>query len=336
MGRSDKKASDDGHGHERGSDRGNSRGRDAASPAEIPPRGWRDIAIRTWREAAGDNIGLIAAGVAFYGFLALVPMLGALLLTYGLVADAATVMAHARAAFSLLPPDAARLVADQLLQLSAQSAGKTGLGLLLSLAIALYGAMRGASAILVALNIAYDEVDERGLVARTMLALAITVGTVAIAVVALAAIGSLALLDSLYPAAPAAILLIVRLLFWAAAAVAASAGIAILYRCGPHRHSAKWRWLSPGSIVATAAWIAMTFGFGLYSANVAHYDAAYGALGAVVALLMWLYLSAYILLFGAELNGEIERQTREDTTNGPPRPMGRRQAFVADTLGEVP
>jgi membrane protein len=312
------------------------RGRDAASPAEIPLRGWRDIAIRTWREASSDNIELIAAGVAFYGFLALVPMLGALVLTYGLVADPATVMAHARAAFALLPPDAARLVAEQLLQLSAQSAGKTGLGLLLSLAIALFGAMRGASAILVALNIAYDEVDERGLVARTMLTLAITVGAVVISIVALAAIGSLALLDSLYPAAPVALLLIVRLLFWAAAAVAACAGIAILYRCGPHRHSAKWRWLSPGAIVATVAWIAMTFAFGLYSANVARYDATYGALGAVVASLMWLYLSAYILLLGAELNGEIERQTREDTTKGPAKPMGTRQAFVADTLGEVP
>jgi membrane protein len=312
------------------------RGRDAASPAEIPLRGWRDIAIRAWREAASDNIALIAAGVAFYGFLALVPMLGALVMTYGLVADPATVMAHARAVFALLPPDAARLVADQLLQLSAQSAGKTGLGLLVALAISLYGAMRGASAILVALNIAYDEVDERGFVARTVLALAITVGTLVIAVVALVAISSLALLDSLFPAVPPAMLLIVRLLFWAAAAAAASAGIAILYRCGPDRRSAKWRWLSPGAIVATAAWIAMTFGFGLYSANIAHFDATYGALGAVVALLMWLYLSAYILLFGAELNGEIERQTREDTTRGPARPMGRRQAYVADTLGEVP
>jgi membrane protein len=336
MARSDEKASDDGCGQGRGGGRGDLRGRDAASPTEIPLRGWRDIAIRSWREAASDNIELIAAGVAFYGFLALVPMLGALVLTYGLVADQASVTAHARAAFSLLPPDAARLVADQLLQLSAQSAGKTGLGLLLSLAIALYGAMRGASAILVALNIAYDEVEERSLVARTALALAITIGTVVIAVVALAAIGSLALLDSLYPAAPAPILLIVRLLFWSAAAALASVGVAMLYRCGPDRHSAKWRWLSPGSIVATAAWIVMTFGFGLYSAHVAHYDATYGALGAVVALLMWLYLSAYILLFGAELNGEIERQTEEDTTKGPSRPMGRRQAFVADTVGEVP
>lgn len=332
MARSDEKASVD----SRGGRHDERRGRDAESPTEIPLRGWRDIAIRAWREAASDNIEMIAAGVAFYGFLALVPMLGALVLTYGLVADPASVTAHARAAFSLLPPDAARLVADQLLQLSAQSAGKTGLGLLLSLAIALYGAMRGASAILVALNIAYDEVDERGFLARTMLALAITVGTIAIAIVAFAAIGSLALLDSLYPTAPAAILLIVRLLFWAAAAAVASAGIAILYRCGPDRHSAKWRWVTPGSIIATAAWIAMTFGFGLYSANVAHYDATYGALGAVVGLLMWLYLSAYILLFGAELNGEIERQTEEDTTKGSARPMGRREAFVADTVGEVP
>ena len=312
------------------------RGRNAAGPTAIPAAGWRDILLRAWNESGSDNVALIAAGVAFYGFLALVPMLAAFIMTYGLIADPQTVVGHIGLLSQLLPSDAAKLIGDQLVDITRQSAGKTGLGLAASLPLSIYGAMRGAGAIVTALNIAYDEEDKRGFFRRTLLALGITVGALFAGIVGMLAIGTLATLESLMPWAPPALLLGMRLMFWMLAAVAASLLLATLYRYGPDRDEPKWRWLTPGAAFATVGWVAMTLGFGLYTANFANYNATYGALGAVVVMLIWLYLSAFIVTFGAELNAETEHQTARDTTRGKELPMGARDAFVADTLGEVP
>lgn len=312
------------------------RGRHADTPTELPPAGWRDALIRTWNESGTDNVGLISAGVAFYGFLAFVPLLAALVLTYGLMADPATVMSHLQVIFKLLPADAARLVGEQMINVTETAAGKTGLGLALALALAIYGAMSGASAIITALNIAYDEEETRGIVKTTLLSLGITLGMIVVAIFGILAISALALLESLIPAAPLFVITLIRVAFWLAAAIAASTVIAAIYRYAPDRRWAKWRWLTPGSALATLGWLVMTLGFGFYAANFASYNATYGALGAVVVFLMWLYLSSYILLLGAELNSELEHQTAKDTTKGAPRPMGEREAYVADTLGKVP
>jgi membrane protein len=312
------------------------RGRQAATPADIPPPGWRDILLRAWRESGADNVGLIAAGVAFYGFLALVPLLGAVVLIYGLLADPKTVLGNVQALFRLLPQDAARLIGDQLVQITQQSASKTGLGLVASLALSLYGAMNGASAMVTALNIAYDEEERRGFIRRNLLALAITIGAVLVSVVGVLAMAALAAFEKLIPGAPEPLVLGLRIGFWIIAALAASLAVAAFYRYGPDRDEAQWSWLTPGAILATGGWILMTLGFGVYAANFANYNATYGALGAVVVLLMWLYLSAYVVILGAELNAEMEHQTARDTTRGPERPMGSRDASVADTLGEVP
>jgi len=321
----------------RGRDRdGDNRGRDAAGPTGIPRRGWRDILIRVWRESSADNIGLVAAGVAFYAFLALVPLLAAFVMIYGLVADPTTVMKHIVVLFTIMPADAARLISEQMINVTQQAQGKTGFGALLALGLSIYGAMRGASAIVTALNIAYDEEEKRGIVTLTLLALAITIIAIIVSVIAALAISALALLERLMPGAPHWIIVLIRTAFWCLAALAASSAIAAVYRYAPNRRKAQWRWLTPGSVLATLAWLATALGFGFYTANMAHYNATYGALGSVVALLMWLYLSAYVLLLGAELNSELEHQTAVDTTAGQPRPMGLRGAYVADTLGETP
>jgi len=312
------------------------RGRDADSPTQMPAKGWRDILVRTWRESSDDNLGLIAAGVAFYAFLALVPLLAALVMTYGLVAEPATVMRHMQSITRLVPADAARLIGEQLMAVSQTASGKQGFGLLVALALALYGAMRGASAIVIALNIVYDEHETRGFVKTTLLSLAITAGAVLVGVIALLAVSALGLVEQLLPGLPALLHTLLRLAFWAAAALAASAAIAAVYRYGPSRDRAKWRWLTPGSLAATLLWLVATLGFGIYVANFGSYNATYGSLGAVVVLLTWLYLSAYVLLFGAELNAELEHQTEKDTTAGQPRPQGARGAQMADTVGEVP
>lgn len=312
------------------------RGRQADTPLKMSRHAWRDILWRVWSESGNDNIGLIAAGVAFYAFLAFVPLLASVVLTYGLLADPKTVAEHLQVLFDLLPTDAASLIGDQLVAVTATAAKKTGLGLLIALGLAVYGAMNGAKSIITALNIAYDETETRNFFKVTFIALAITVGLLFVAVFTILAIGALALLESLVPWAPAFVITLIRIAFWLAAAFAASTVIATIYRYAPNRRKARWRWLTAGSAFATIGWLAMTLGFGFYVANFANYNATYGALSAVVVMLMWLFLSAYILILGAELNSEIEHQTALDTTVGRPRPMGERRAYVADTLGEVP
>lgn len=290
--------------------------------------------MRTWREAGEDNIGLIAAGVAFYGFLSIVPLLGAVVLVYGLVAEPRTVIENMRALMTIMPADVARMIGDQLMTAVTGSEGKQGFGLLVALALALYGAMKGAGAIVTALNVVYEEHEKRGFVAQNLVALAITAGAVVLAIMATAAVAAVALLDALIPNAPPFVIGAIRLATYALLAGLAAAAASTLYRYGPSRDHARWRWLTPGSALATAVWLAMTIGFGLYVRNFGSYDATYGSLGALVVLLTWLSLSAYVFLLGAELNSELEHHVTPDTTKGPARPMGERGATVADTLPE--
>jgi membrane protein len=310
--------------------RGDALGRGAERPSEMPAAGWKDIALRTWRESSKDNVGLVAAGVAFYGFLALVPLLGAIVITYGLVADPATVVEHAQAMTAVLPRDVAVLVGTQLMNVVETSGGKKGLGLLLALAVALWGARNAAASVVTALNIAYEEEETRGIVRTTMLALAMTAASVVLALLAGSAMTLLGYLHHLFPGtgplAQALWKTVTCLLLGGAAAAAA----ATLYRYGPARDKAKWRWLTPGSLFFAVAWVLLTLGFGYYAANFGNYGATYGSLSAIVVLLTWLYLSSYVLLFGAEFNSEIEHQTARDTTAGAPQPIGRRGAWSAD------
>ncbi|MCD2315289.1 YihY/virulence factor BrkB family protein [Sphingomonas sp. IC-11] len=312
------------------------RGRDAASPWAIPPRGWKDVALRSWKEAGQDNISLVASGVAFCGVLAMVPMLGAIVLSYGLVATPETVMDNVRSLTTLMPADAARLIGEQLANVVSTSDGKKGFGLLIALAIALYGAMKGASAIITALNIAYDEEETRSFIKLNLIALAITAGAVVSAILAVVAIAAMSSLEHLFPSLPAPLLILGKILSYLIMAAVGAAAAATLYRFAPNRDGAKWVWLTPGSALASLSWLLMTIGFGIYVANFGSYDATYGSLGAAVVLLTWLYLSAYVLLLGAEFNCELERQTARDTTTGSEQPMGTRGAYAADTVAGGP
>ncbi len=313
-----------------GSDTGH--GRDATTPGQIPARGWWQILRRTYAEAGKDNLGLVAAGVAFYGFLALVPLLGALVLTYGLVVDPHDVAKHMQAMTALVPTDAAKLIDDQLKAVVDTAAGKKGLGLLLALALALYGAMKGAGAILTALNIVYEERETRGFVRLNLVTAAVTLAAVGVAILLLLAASATGFLEDIAGCISPLAATAIKLASWVVAGGVASAGVAALYRYGPARDRARWSWLTPGSVFATLGFALTTLGFGVYAAKFGNYNATYGALGAVVVLLMWLYLSAYVLLLGAELNAEIEHQTARDTTTGPERPLGDRNAAMADTV----
>ncbi|RYY12443.1 MAG: YihY/virulence factor BrkB family protein, partial [Alphaproteobacteria bacterium] len=243
------------------------RGKYANSPIGIPANGWKDVLIRAWKEGSADNISLIASGVAFCGVLALVPMLGAVVLSYGLVASPEAVIHNVQGMTSVMPGEAAKLIGEQLMNVVTTSGGKKGFGLLVALLIALYGATKGAGAIITALNIAYDEEETRGFVRLQLVTLAITAGAVLLAIVATIAIAALGHLETLLPWAPGWALALAKLATYVVMAGAAAAAAATLYRYAPNRDEAEWKWLSPGSVGVTLAWLAATAGFGIYVAN---------------------------------------------------------------------
>lgn len=308
-------------------------GQNAVSPWAMPVSAWFAVLKRAWRETGTDNIGLIAAGVAFYGFLALVPLLGATVLVYGIVADPATVMRDMTRLTSIMPADVAKLIGEQLMGVVTTSGGKKGFGLFLALALALFGARNGAGAVVTALNVAYEEEEKRGFIAVNLLAIGITAASVVVAIVALVAVAALGHLETLLPAAPGFVIAGGKIAAYFVLTGAGAGAAATLYRYGPSRRRARWVWITPGSLFAALMWLALTAGFGLYVANFGNYNATYGSLGAVVATLTWLYLSSFILLFGAELNAELEHQTARDTTRSG-APLGRRGAWVADHVAD--
>ena len=307
-------------------------GRSAPSPFAMPAQGWKDVLVRTWKEAGDDNAGLVAAGVAFYGFLALVPLLGAIVLSYGLIAEPSTVLHNMQNLTSVMPADAAKLIGEQLMNVVKTSGSKKGFGLLLALALALFGARNGAASIITALNIAYEEKETRSFVRLNLMALAITAAAVLVAILALVAIAALGHLEDLLPGAPGFVLVVGKLASYALLGFGGAAGAATLYRYAPNREEARWVWLTPGSAGAALLWLVLTAAFGIYVAKFGNYNATYGSLGAVVVMLTWLYLSSYVLLLGAELNSELEHQTARDTTTGVEQPLGSRGAESADTV----
>jgi membrane protein len=300
----------------------------------MPAAAWKEIAQRAWHEAAEDNISLVASGVAFCGVLAMVPMLGAIVLSYGLIASPKTVVENMTSLTSIMPVEAAKLIGEQLANVVHTAGSKKGFGLLLALGIALYGAMKGSGAMVTALNIAYDEEENRSFVRLNLLSLSIVLGALMLALLSIVAIAAMGHLESLFPHAPGVLLVLGKILSYLVMAGVGAAAAATLYRYGPDRDEPKWTWLTPGSGFTAIAWLIVTLGFGFYVANFGSYDATYGTLGGAIVLLTWLYLSAYILLLGAELNCELERQTVQDTTIGPAQAIGNRGAHAADTVAD--
>lgn len=309
--------------------------RERGAMAETPRNfSWAAIWVitqRVWTNGGEHNLTLLAAGVAFYSFLSFVPLLAALVMVYGLVADPASVTDHIRLLIDLVPADAARLIYEQLTQLTQGAANRKGLGLAAALMVSIYGASRAAGAMITSLNIIYEEKVRRSYFRWLAVSAALVGGTVLVAICGLAAASMLSFAGawaaSLGPHASMA----VQLLTWCFAASLCALTIGGMYRFAPNRADARWEWLSLGSVLATLLWLVATIGFGFYVANFGHYDTTYGSLGAVVILLMWFYVSAYAVLLGALINAEAERQTARDTTTGPARPMGKRGATMADT-----
>jgi len=291
------------------------RGREASAPREIPSRGWRDIALRVKDQIRKDRLSIIAAGVAFYGLLAVFPGLVALVGLYGLVADPAQVESHAAALSAILPPQAAEILMTQLHDLASTDRTALGIGAIGGILLALWSASAAVRTLMEALNVAYNEEESRGFVRFYGTALALTFGG---ALGVIVAIGLVVALPAIMNALGLNWLvdIIVRLARWPILAVLAIAGFAIVYRYGPSRRQPRWRWVSWGAGIAVLMWILGSALFSLYVTRFGNYNETYGAAGAVVILLMWFLLSSYAILIGAEINAEMERQTKKDIKIG--------------------
>jgi membrane protein len=311
------------------------RGRSAERPSEIPARGWRDILWRVWAQIGHDNVSIVAAGVAFYAILAVFPAITAFVSLFGLFADPAAVQEQFASLQGVIPAEAWTLLDDQLSTVLSAEAQSLGIGALVSLLIALYSGGAGVRALMTALNIAYNEDEKRGFVKFYLIAFVFTIGIAMLGLLSIGIIVAVPIVINLAQLRPLAGVAI-KLAPWLALAVVVTIALGALYRHGASRAGPQTRWVSWGAVVATVLWIGASLLFSVYVANFGSYNRTYGALGAVVVLLMWFWISAYIVLLGAELNAEMEHQTERDTTTGAPRPLGERGAYVADHVGEVP
>jgi membrane protein len=307
------------------------RGRQAEQPTQIPRAGWKDILIRAVKESKADQLALLAAGVAFYAMLALFPTLIALVTIYGLVADPAQIETLLQSYASALPPQAAALLTDQIATTTGARRGLT-IGLVVSLLGVLWSASGGVNGLITGINLTYDEDETRGFVKRRGVALLLTLSAIVLAVVVIVLLAVVPVVLNVVGLGRVAELAITALR-WPLLAVLVMGALAVLYRYAPDRNQARFAWVSPGALVATLLWLAGSATFGVYVRNFGRYDQTYGAIGGVIVLLLWLFVSAFAVLFGAELNAETERQTYRDSTRGPAKPLGQRGAYAADTVG---
>lgn len=286
-------------------------GREAARLYRIPLAGWWQIAQLVWTASSRDNLSVVSAGCAFYALFAVFPALSALIALYGLTADPATVEQQFGVLSSVLPPQAYQMVIAQIGRIAETSNQSLGWGLAVSLFIALWSVSNLTQAMFAALNIAYEEPERRSLLRFYLSAFTFAILGILSGALMLLAIVYVPILFA-YAGYSDTFELMVRVARWPLLALIVLILLALLYRYGPCRRSAKWRWLTVGSVLATVLWLAASAGFSFYVSHFANYDRIYGSLGAVVVLLFWLYLSFYIVLLGAEINAELELQTAKD------------------------
>ncbi|WP_407526939.1 YihY/virulence factor BrkB family protein [Methylobacterium oryzisoli] len=309
------------------------RGRTAAEPAQIPPRGWTDILYRMTQSVPQDRVLATAGSVAFFALLAVFPGLATIVSLYGLVADPGAINQHLSLLVGVLPGGVLDLLASELTRVAKQSTGALSTASLVSLLIAFWSANSGVSALFDALNVIYKEREKRTLLRFYGTTILFTLSGVAFALVATGAVVALPVFLNQVGLQSLAADTALRLLRWPALLVLVSLGLSVIYRYGPSRREAKWRWVTWGSSVAALLWVCASALFSWYVASFDSYNRTYGSLGAGIGFMTWIWLSVVIVLLGAELNAEMERQTVLDSTTGRPKPLGARRAYAADTVG---
>ncbi|MFW6243696.1 MAG: YihY/virulence factor BrkB family protein [Desulfovibrionales bacterium] len=310
------------------------RGRTARNPGQISLAGWKDILLRTKKGIAEDNLSIVAAGVAFFALLAVFPALAALVSIYGMFLDPATVQNQITALSGILPEQGLGLIEGQLEQLVASKGGTLSLGAVLGLLVALWSASKGMKALIKAMNIAYQEKERRSFLRFNFVAVLFTFEAILFVIFSLTLVVVFPVVLN-FVGLSILVEKLTSILRWPLLAAFVVVALGLLYRYAPNRKTARIPWLSWGAVVATLLWIAISVLFSQYVSHFGDFNTTYGSIGAVVVLLMWLYLSAFVVVLGAKLNAEMELQTRKDTTTSPEQSFGERGAFVADTLGEV-
>ena len=309
------------------------RGRAAAKPTAIPAKGWKDVLWRVYEEFSNDRLMLVAAGVTFYVLLALFPAITAFISIYGLFSDPVSVNDQLQGMAGVLPAGALQIIGEQMQRLTSQESAKLGFGMIFGLGVALWSANAGMKTLFDAMNIVYEEEEKRGFIKLTLVTLAFTLGTIVALIVALTGVVVLPIvLEFLHLGGLETWLLVLR---WPILLVLVALGLSVIYRVGPSRSAAKWRWIAPGSLFAAGLWVVFSLLFSWYAQNFGSYDETYGSLGAAIGFMTWIWISTIVVLVGAELNAELEHQTAVDSTTSPVRPMGQRGASMADTLGEA-
>lgn len=306
-------------------------GFNADRPSDIPALGWWDVSKRLYHSLSQDNLSLVAAGVAFYALLAIFPALAAVVSIYAYFSSPAEMVDQLLPLIDLLPASSQEIMLQQLKALTQKSQASLSLGAIFTLFLTIWSSSKGCQALITACNITYHEHNKRQFLQALVVRFLFSVGAIFVAIVALSIIGILPIVLNLV-GFTTALDSIIQLITWSILATLFHFSLAFVYRYAPHRRAAKWRWITLGSFTATSLWILASLGFSYYVAQFASYNETYGSLGGVVIMMMWLYLSAYIIIFGAALNASTELQTLKDSTVGPEKERGQRGAFVADNL----
>lgn len=308
------------------------RGRHADAPWQIPLRGWKDILWRAYQQIGEDRLLAVAAGVVFYGLLALFPAVTALVSLYGLFGNASAINDHLASLGGILPGNAIDIIHEQIVRLTAKSGAKLGFGFVIGLVLSLWSANAGMKAVMDALNVVYGEKEKRSFIKLNLVSMTFTLGAI---VSVLLAIGAVVVLPVAlnFIGLQSMVDLLFRVARWPALLALIIVGLAVLYRYGPSRREPRWRWLTVGSVAAAATWLVGSALLSWYLANFANYNATYGSLGAAIGMMMWMWMSSIVILFGAQLNAEIEHQTARDSTEEEDKPLGARGAVMADTVG---
>ncbi|MCP3395511.1 YihY/virulence factor BrkB family protein [Bradyrhizobium sp. CCGB12] len=308
------------------------RGRQATKPSEIPAKGWKDILLRVHANIGKHRILALAAGMTYYSILAIFPALAALVAIYGVFADPGSIAKHFDQISGFLPGGAIDVAGEQLTRVTSKGSQALGVTFLIGLAVSLWSANAAMKALFDTLNIVYGEDEQRGFIKLNAVSLAFTVAAIGFLLMALGAVVVLPVVLKYLSLSDLGDLL-VRIARWPAMFVALALALACIYRFGPSREAPRWRWISWGSVAATLLWLAASGLFSWYAASFGKFNETYGSLGAVIGFMTWLWISAIVVLLGAELDAEMEHQTARDTTTGAPRSMGARGARVADTVG---
>jgi membrane protein len=308
------------------------RGRSAEGPSEIPVRGWKDILLRVYNSISDDRILANAAGVTYYALLALFPGIAAVVSIYGLFADPNSIISHVDTMAGFTPGGAIDVIRDQLTRLSAQGSTTLGVSFLIGLVISLWSANSGIKALFDSLNVVYEEEEKRSFIRLNAVTLTFTIATIAFLLIALACVVAFPVVLNHLPAAGIAgqLLNVAR---WPILLVLVAVGLTLIYRYGPSRTEPRWEWITWGGGFAAATWLAASALFSWYAANFGSFNKTYGSLGAIIGFMTWMWVSIIVVLLGAKLNAEIEHQTARESTVGPPKPLGRRGAKMADTIG---